>query len=179
MKIAIIGWGSLIWDPRNLESKGDWQKDGPELPIEFARVSKDGRLTLAIHPGSNVLTTLWIESSNQNLNNAITNLRKRERCHSQNIGYVNIRDEKTRIRSENKEIMKSIEQWLIKKKYDAVIWTDLPPNFAEKTGKDFTKENVLTYIKSLEGETLRKAQKYIVNAPQQIRTRLRTALEEI
>jgi hypothetical protein len=48
MKIACIGWGSLIWDNGNLDSKGDWQNDGPMIPVEFARQSKNGRITLVI-----------------------------------------------------------------------------------------------------------------------------------
>ena len=50
MRIAIIAWGSLVWDPRTLQIKGDWVASGPELDIEFSRVSKDGRLTLVIDP---------------------------------------------------------------------------------------------------------------------------------
>jgi hypothetical protein len=47
MKIAVLGWGSLIWQPRELRiSLPIWKTDGPELPVEFARVSMDGRLTL-------------------------------------------------------------------------------------------------------------------------------------
>lgn len=50
MKIAILGWGSLIWDKRNLRLAGEWQVGGPVLPIEFSRVSGYGRLTLVIDP---------------------------------------------------------------------------------------------------------------------------------
>ena len=48
MKIAILGWGSLIWNQNGLPVKGQWKKNGPVLPIEFSRVSRDGRLTLVI-----------------------------------------------------------------------------------------------------------------------------------
>ena len=44
MKIAILGWGSLVWDSRQLPHSGEWHTGGPVLPIEFSRVSKDGRL---------------------------------------------------------------------------------------------------------------------------------------
>ena len=37
--IAVVGWGSLIWDPRQLPVRSSWQPDGPELPVEFAYLS--------------------------------------------------------------------------------------------------------------------------------------------
>ena len=50
MKIAILGWGSLIWNPDKLDFDKDfgWDPDGPKLPIEFSRISSNGRLTLII-----------------------------------------------------------------------------------------------------------------------------------
>jgi 1-acyl-sn-glycerol-3-phosphate acyltransferase len=50
MRIAVLGWGSLIWSPGNLKIDREWHEDGPFLPIEFARVSQDGRLTLVLFP---------------------------------------------------------------------------------------------------------------------------------
>ena len=52
MNIAILGWGSLVPDPRGLPIAGGWHQGGPILPIEFSRISKDGQragcLTLVI-----------------------------------------------------------------------------------------------------------------------------------
>ena len=50
MKIAILSWGSLLWQPKDLQFNQEigWSNNGPMLPIEFARISKDGRLTLVI-----------------------------------------------------------------------------------------------------------------------------------
>jgi hypothetical protein len=51
-RIAILGWGSLLWDkrPNFDEQHDDWQFDGPALPPEFSRVSssRSGVLTLVI-----------------------------------------------------------------------------------------------------------------------------------
>ena len=35
MKIAILGWGSLIWQPKelNYNKEFDWKDDGPSLTI--------------------------------------------------------------------------------------------------------------------------------------------------
>ncbi len=49
MPIAVVAWGSLVWCPGSLAMKTRWRRDGPRLPIEFARISQDDRVTLVIH----------------------------------------------------------------------------------------------------------------------------------
>ncbi len=82
MKIAVLGWGSLTWDKENLNGNlevcGEWKSDGPNLPIELARISEDGRLTLVILPGSEDITVLWNERNHNELDAAIENLKERE-----------------------------------------------------------------------------------------------------
>jgi len=87
-RIAILGWGSLIWCPRQLQYEGEWQQGGPVLPIEFSRISSDGRLTLVIDTQRGVDTpTRFVVSSHTDLKSAIENLRDRECTLERNIGY--------------------------------------------------------------------------------------------
>lgn len=54
-KIAILGWGSLIWDERpEFDSHHEeWTSGGPVLQLEFSRISESrkGALTLVIDMG--------------------------------------------------------------------------------------------------------------------------------
>lgn len=115
--VAIIGWGSLIWKPAILEKQGDFLQGGPTLPIAFSRVSTNGPITLVIDPQSDAegrkpanragrdITTWYARSSHtyNELNEAITNLRKREGSPKPQegkphpIGYVNLREKTFRI----------------------------------------------------------------------------------
>jgi len=79
--IAILGWGSLIWDPQELElADSAWHVDGPSLPIEFARVSGPDpntrlqRLTLVLHEGVQKVHTLWARSASNDFRQACENL---------------------------------------------------------------------------------------------------------
>ena len=79
MKSAVLAWGSLVWDPRDLQTAAKFAPNGPLLPIEFCRVSADGRLTLAIDETFGaVCTTYSAPSALESLDAAIENLRKRE-----------------------------------------------------------------------------------------------------
>lgn len=88
MNIAILGWGSLIWCPGSLRIKTRWRLDGPRLPIEFARISRDGRLTLVIHPSSDDQPTYWAVSELTTLDAARKNLRERESAGLADIHYL-------------------------------------------------------------------------------------------
>jgi hypothetical protein len=180
-KIAILGWGSLVWDPRKLtlkkkivhkHAKNSWNKDGPKLPIEFARVSEDGRLTLVITPEAKPLTTLWAYSAFGSLDQAKENLGEREGTIISNIGSLK-KDE-----SPKNDIEKIISKWLKKKDIEAVVWTALPPKDRYGENRVMDASEAISYLKSLTGQEREKAKNYIEYAPEQIHTRIRTRIEE-
>ncbi|OLS26099.1 MAG: hypothetical protein HeimC3_10720 [Candidatus Heimdallarchaeota archaeon LC_3] len=173
MKIAIICWGSLFWIPKNLEFLNNWYTDGPFLPIEFARKSRDGRLTLVIYPKIKEVQTLWAISSNNNLNRAIFNLKKREGTIKDNIGYVNLLT--GRNRTKYLDLVPNIIEWAQIKKLDAVIWTDLSYNF-----KNLTLKSLEEYLLSVDDEkTKLRIKEYISNLPKQVQTYYRKKLEDL
>jgi hypothetical protein len=91
MKIAVLGWGSLIWKPEGLKTIGSFLNDGPTLPIEFCRTSQDGRLTLVIDETYGApCITYHAQSSFDALDSAIENLRLREgMATAGRVGFVN------------------------------------------------------------------------------------------
>lgn len=91
-KIAILGWGSLICSPRNLAASRFIQ-NGPELPIQFSRISSDGRLTLVKDLDFGIDVKTWFARSNfSNLSDAIENLRAREGTIRKYIGYIDLKN---------------------------------------------------------------------------------------
>ena len=56
------------------------------------------------------------------------------------------------------------------------MWTDLPQNFESETGQDFSLDTALAYLRTLEGESLLEAKRYIDYAPEATATPLRDKL---
>jgi hypothetical protein len=59
MTIVCRGWGSVIWNTGAVPTAGTWQTDGPSVPVEFARQSDDGRMTLVIADETRSPPVLW------------------------------------------------------------------------------------------------------------------------
>lgn len=179
MKICILGWGSLVWDPRGLKTTGPWFPDGPMLPIEFARISQDGRLTLVIKQNHQIVPTLYTISSHTILQSAISNLQDREGSPTENnIGCFNFTNNLFSARPANTFLREILIDWNKQKRLDAVIWSDFSPKFQTVTGLPLQIENVISYLEGLSLETKNEALKYISNTPAQIKTGFRQQIEQ-
>ena len=190
MKIAILSWGSLIESGirRGLAVTGGWNTGGPMLPIEFSRVSlsgdKAGCLTLVIDEqnGANVPTQYAI-SSNTNLDVALANLRIVENIKPElkyTVGYVNIlHDTERKFSRDNQPVScNTIKEWARINQFDAVIWTSLRPNFEKVTTFSFSIEAAIQYVSHLPEPIMTKVFEYIRNAPREVITPLRRALDD-
>jgi hypothetical protein len=182
MKIAIIAWGSLVWDPRTLQIKGDWNNNGPMLNIEFSRVSKDGRLTLVVDPGNGEeVKTYFAQSKRNDLGDAIADLRDREGTIRKRIGFIDLingSDSKTEF-PDQVDVFTKIQDWCRSQNFDAAVWTALPSQFKDQTKLDFSVDNAITYLKNLPKSARENALDYIRNAPQEIVTPVRRKIEEL
>jgi hypothetical protein len=173
LKIACLGWGSLVWDPRDLPIRREWFKDGPFAPVEFTRQSSDGRVTLVIDSAAAPLRVLWAQMTSGDLLEAVRVLCKREgilerNCSSLigswqrgNTAPVNIPD---------------LPAWADARGVDAVVWTALGPKFGTEDRSPSIDE-VIQYLRGLTGPIRDHARHYIERTPRQIDTNYRRQIE--
>lgn len=175
MQIAIIGWGSLIWCPGSLQIKSAWHRDGPILPIEFARISRDGRLTLVIHPDSESQKTLWAPAVSEDMNTVRKTLQERE---GTSPGFIHSGTADGQFSDGvTKEVRDAIARWLEEhREIQGCVWTGLASNWKEKQKSDFSIPRVVQYLKVLPNAD--RAREYIRNTPLQIQTPARGAIRE-
>ena len=176
---AVIAWGSLLWSPRTLKYTGAWEPTGPQLPIEFSRVTTDGRLTLVVDPVAGVEVQTWVARSPLAPDEARQNLAEREVCEIEHIGIMRRgpggEGEAGSRRLPNH--LRPLETWFRRGGFGAAIWTALPARFDAVTGAPFSVVSALTYLDGLRGATREVAFEYIQRAPGTTRTPLRRAFE--
>lgn len=174
MTIACLGWGSLVWNPGDLPVSGVWRSDGPKLPLEFARQSANGRITLVIVPGAAPISALWCALDVDTLDEARQVLAKREGIKpayvERSVGVWG-----KGVCSRHRET-EAIGKWAEAANLSGVVWTALQPRFE---GKSTTPsiDQVLEHLANLDAEAKRLAEEYVRRAPPQIRTAYRERIE--
>ncbi|WP_020046792.1 hypothetical protein [Rhizobium leguminosarum] len=183
MRIAVLGWGSLIWNPAKLKIREPFRQTGPILPIEFARISGNGRLTLVIDERHGErCETFYAISSFDNLDDARDNLRDREgMTHVNGVGFVDLPHDvvSERALERHPNAVPIVREWAAQHDFDAVIWTALAPNFAEMQSVEFSVDAAMIYLKALPSEKFALAEDYIRKAPKTVRTPLRAAFFDV
>lgn len=168
--IACLGWGSLIWDPRNLPILRYWFDDGPLIRLEFARQSKDDRITLVISPDARPVRSLWTLMESDSLEVAIKRLKRREGTTRENTGNWSKGQE-------SPPEIPMLSKWARARNIDSVIWTALPPGLKGHSNRQPSVEDVLRHLRTLSGTARDNAEQYIRRAPRQIDTAYRRRIE--
>lgn len=180
MRIAVLAWGSLVWQPANaygeIAIEGPWHDDGPALPVEFARISADGRLTLVVVPGyPHRSTVLWARSAFGHLDAAVANLAERETGAPPSA--VHGVGPSGPLGAPDPAVAAEVKRWLGPRGLDAAVWTGLPPG-PGWGDEGWSQERALAYVASLEGPVRQRAAEYLREAPSQIDTPVRRALRD-
>ena len=189
MKIACIGWGSLVWNPGQLAYRGSWNNDGPLLPIEFCRQSDDGRLTLVIVEGKPVVRTLWTLMSSSSVEEARNNLAEREGIKGKKARDAKIHFWQADINTNEQmpafDYRAEIARWAKQHDLSAVVWTALSSRYKKDDDRVFKKEDdrapsedeAVDYLRTRPHEVRRIAEEYIRRTPRQIDTDFRRRFE--
>lgn len=175
MTIACLGWGSLIWDPRELPILRTWFEDGPLLPIEFARESDDGRITLVLAEDQGLVRSRWALMNVADQASAREALRGREGIPSENLHeHVGlwVRDTVA-----NGFCAEAIAEWGGGLGLDAVVWTALPPGMHDAPGIVPHTDQIITHLQGLDPAASLRAEEYVRRAPIQVDTPVRRSLE--
>ncbi len=172
MQIACLGWGSLVWDPRELPIKRSWFEDGPLIKVEFARKSRDGRITLVLTEQGTLVRSLWALMDCTTVENAREGLRAREGVPLNKPCFIGSLERG----GDCTAPLPGCAEWMECHQLNAVVWTELPPKFDEKERVP-TEAEVLKYLGGLRGAARENAEQYIRKAPSQIDTNYRRAIE--
>lgn len=170
-----LGWGSLIWCQKRLPVTGGWREDGPTLPVEFARESRDKRITLVICEGSLPVRVLWAVLDVATIDEARLALAVREGVTERNISYSI--GYWTPFADSGHPGFDAIGQWAEPRGVAGVVWTALKP----KIGDDYrvpAEVEVVNHLNGLVGTARDTAEEYVRLAPRQIQTPYRRRIEE-
>jgi hypothetical protein len=183
LRVACLGWGSLLWDPRTLPMAEGFRAEGPMLPIEFSRVAMDGRVTLVIDPGAPPIRTYCVRLDVTSLEAATRALGIREKIAPNRLNdWIGVQTRETSARNSGEmfaEFREGITEWLTAQPLDAVVWTALPPRAPDGNFEHPSLDVLLRHLASLEGSALARAEEYIRRAPEAVRTPRRERFEEV
>lgn len=176
-RIAVIGWGSLLWDLDDLAPHVDlpWAMEaGPRLPLEFSRISPKRLMGLALcidEACGAPCATHAIPSRRTTVAEARADLAARERAPLERIGWADAASG-----AAEGPGAAVARDWLAATGAAGAVWTGLQPNFEEMSGRPFDLAAAEDWLTELGGESRNEAVRYIENAPRWTDTPLRRRL---
>jgi hypothetical protein len=141
--------------------------------FEFARLSKDGRVTLVITPGAARQQVLWAYLSVASLDEATASLAAREGCPARRIGRWLASGGALSVGAPE------IGPWAKAHDFDGVVWTALPANWNKIEGRVPTLDEIERHLESLDVDGRERAFEYIRRAPAQVATAYRGRLLQL
>lgn len=175
MTLICIAWGSLIWHPGTLPVNEAWRPDGPALPVEFARQSRDNRMTLVICDEGAPVTTFWASLDVASLSAAKEALAAREGIGPDNIarsiGFWSAGSQSPG------RAASLVAAWAQGRDITGAVWTALKNRLGGITRMPSSAE-VVRHLSGLKGAEKEAAEEYVRRAPAQISTAYRAAIEE-
>jgi hypothetical protein len=145
------------------------------LPIEYARESRDKRITLVITDVGYTVKSLWTILSVDTLDEAKRRLAGREGIKEKNLGYsIGFWDKASG--SSHGRGVDQISAWAKNRGLDAVVWTNLKCGFEGSRGTMPEYGKLLEHIGRLSADERKATEDYIRRAPIQIDTEYRRRL---
>lgn len=182
----MLGWSRVAPSPEGLRIDGVWRRDGPELPLEYAEIvprsNRQGRsrLSLAIVPGWKRSPVLWSLMTVGDLDEALESLAEGQGEPVGKMGYLDLSDGSHRL-GLAPSVRSMIDRWarelaLMGREIDAVVWSNVAPNF-EEDGRKFTPRNLIEFIRACPDDEYAEIEEYVRSTPPQIRTPMRAVME--
>jgi len=176
--IAVLGWGSLVWDQKGLQLKSMWHTNGPCLPVEFARESGGQRATLVLLDGVSPSRTLWARSTLNEMSAAAEDLRVREGPTRRSWIYQT--DASGTHDMNGKQVVTSsapaVQSWLSAAGLDGAVWTGIPPQGFDLSNLE---TEVVAWLRELSDVSQHaNAEKYVRMAPSTVDTPVRRAIRK-
>ena len=189
-RIAILGWGSLLWQEGTENAREfnehhhEWNPEddaGPSLKLEFSRISesRSGALTLVLdYKHGEPCQVAYALSKRNRSEDAICDLRCREGTVLRKIGCYFVNDAaKTRWVDAHPDARDAIANWARERGIPGVVWTGLESNFRKHTGKEFSVDAARRHVQNLGATGQTKAAEYVLQAPDFVDTPLRRGLQ--
>ena len=180
-RVGFAGVGS----PRSADAAREFAPNGPLLPIEFCRVSGDGRLTLVIDETFGAVCTTYSAPSADEPRRGDREPRIREGTRRAGVGFVELASGRQSdvAMQRHPHAVATIAAWAQANGYDAAIWTRSASNFASPTraasrspsprrsaiSKSWKREDAATFASALA---------YIRNAPPEVQTPVREEVDK-